>query len=149
MGLAILEEPRTFSPKGFFVAVWLLTAAVGAVGLIVAILSGAIYWFWIVVLLIGLRQLWVTRWVQVDTEGIRTRNVFGRGRSLPWEGVGDVDEQTFALRKEKFFGVLKLTGTSDVRRGMTETIQFDSDLQGYDLLKDIVLDQTSIITESS
>lgn len=140
MSLDQLTEPRTYAPKGFFLGVWVVTTAIGIAGLLIALLAGASWWFWVVVLLIGLRQLWVTRWVQVDSEGIRTRNIFGRGRSLPWQGVTAVDEKTFPMRKEKFFSIISLEGTSDLRGGTKETIRVDSDINGFDTLRRIILE---------
>ena len=139
MALNILDSPQTYAPKGFFLGVWVVTTVMGLAGLALAIVSGAAWWFWTVILLLGLRQLWVTRWVQVDREGIRTRNVFGRGRSLTWEGLTDVDERTFPIRKEKFFSVITLRGTSDVRTGKDDTIKVDSDINGFDILRQIIL----------
>lgn len=139
MALNILEHPQTYAPKGFFLVVWVITALMGLGGLVLALVSDAAWWFWALILLLGLRQLWVTRWVQVDREGIRTRNIFGRGRSLTWEGLTDVDEQTFPIRKEKFFSVITLRGISDVRAGKEDTIRVDSDITGFDVLRQIIL----------
>jgi hypothetical protein len=139
MGLNILENPQTYGPKGFFLGVWIVTTVMGVGGIALAIASQATWWFWVVILLLGLRQLWVTRWVQVDREGIRTRNVFGRGRSLTWEGLTDVDERTFPIRKEKFFSIITLQGISDVRRGKEDKIKVDSDINGFDILRQIIL----------
>ena len=139
MALNILEHPQTYAPKGFFLVVWVITALMGLGGLVLALVSDAAWWFWALILLLGLRQLWVTRWVQVDREGIRTRNIFGRGRSLTWEGLTDVDEQTFPIRKEKFFSVITLRCIPDVRAGKEDTIRVDSDITGFDVLRQIIL----------
>lgn len=143
MPLAAFEEPQTFGPKGVFLGVWILTLVVGLSGLVIALVNGAPAWFWILAIVIGVRQLWVTRWVQVDRDGVRTRNIFGRGRSLPWEGVSDVQEKTFPLRKERFFALIKVIGTSDHRPGET-TIEIDSDTNGYDLLRGMIVESFEI-----
>lgn len=139
MALNVLDSPQTYSPKGFFLGVWVVTTVMGLGGLALAIASGATWWFWVIILLLGLRQLWVTRWVQVDREGIRTRNIFGRGRSLTWEGLTDVEERTFPIRKEKFFSVITLRGSSDIRTGKGDMIKVDSDVNGFDILRQIIL----------
>ena len=143
MPLAAFEQPQTFGPKGIFLGVWIGSTVIGLAGLIIALLSDAPYWFWILTILIGLRQLWVTRWVQVDRQGVRTRNIFGRGRSLPWEGISDFEERTFPLRSEKFFSLIKLTGSSDLVPRET-TIEIDSDINGFDLLRGMIAEAVEV-----
>ncbi len=143
MSLAAFEEPQTFGPKGIFLGVWIGTLVLGVAGVVIALVSDAPLWFWILAIVIGVRQLWVTRWVQVDREGVRTRNIFGRGRSLPWEGISDLQEKTFPLRREKFFAIIKVIGTSDLRPGET-TIEIDSDTDGYDLLRGMIVESFEI-----
>ncbi|MGE3801370.1 MAG: hypothetical protein AB7H80_10145 [Candidatus Kapaibacterium sp.] len=138
MSLVILEEPQTFPPKMSFLVVWIITLGFGVFGMIVADAWSAAFWLWTVVALVSLRQVWVTRWVQVDNRGIRVRNIAQRGRELYWEDVSDVDEREIPVRKSKSFFVLKVQGETKYRPGKTTTITIDSDIVGFETLREIV-----------
>ncbi|MCB0714030.1 MAG: hypothetical protein KDD67_17025 [Ignavibacteriae bacterium] len=138
MSLVILEEPRTFPPKMSFLVVWIITFVFGVFGMIVADAWSGAFWLWTVVALVSLRQVWVTRWVQVDSKGIRVRNIAQRGRELFWEDVSDIDEREIPVRKSKSFFVLKVQGETKYRPGKTTTITIDSDIVGFETLREIV-----------
>lgn len=137
-GLDLLDEPRTFAPRGLFLFIWVGTAIVSLAGLVISAISGIVPWIWIVTLAVSLRQLWVTRHVQVDAEGIRTRNLFGRGRAIDWSEVDEVEDREVPLRSGRFFGILKIRGIAAAGPGRPTVIELDSDIRGFEVLRDIV-----------
>lgn len=139
MALSVLEEPRTFAPKKFFLVIWLCTLVLAGLGMYVADWFSVPFWIWMIVAATCVRQIWVTRWVQVDTEGIRVRNILGRGRELLWDSITEVDDRVIPIRKENGFTVMKLSGEMQQRPGRVTTITVDSDIAGFDALRKIIM----------
>lgn len=100
-GLAVLEEARVFPPKKTLLVIWGGTLLLSVFGIVVTPIAPGItigpLSFWIAVFLIALWQLTGVHWVQVDNEGIRYKNVFQRGRELPWDQVTEFREEEFSL----------------------------------------------------
>lgn len=132
------DQPRTFPPKMFFLVIWVLTLALALYGVVVSPKPSLIFWIWLAVTLVALRQIWTMRWVQVDAEAIRVRNIAQRGRELRWENVSKIEEQEIAVRKEKSFRIVKVTGEMASRPGRPTTIVVDSDTVGFDVLLEII-----------
>ena len=136
------EESRIFPPRMFYLVVWILTLLLALFGSIVSPKPSTIFWVWAGIALIALRQVWVTRWVQVDEEGIRVRNIAQRGRELRWEAISDVQEREVPVRKDRPFRIAKLKGQMESRPGRETTIVIDSDTAGFDALIEIVREKT-------
>jgi hypothetical protein len=134
--LAILEEPRTFGPRKFLMVIWALTLAVALYGLVETIGSAPALYVWIVVFIVAFWQIWLVRWVQVDSEGIRYRNVFQRGRELRWEEITDYREEEVRLSKHPYI-VLHLSNASS---GTPPTVRMKltNDQIGFETLRTIV-----------
>ncbi len=138
MSLGILEEPRTFPPKTFFLAVWFVTLGFGVFGMVVAETWSIPFLVWTAVTIVAFRQIWTTRWVQVDREGIRVRNLAQRGREMNWSDITDLNEREIPVRKGKFFVVMKLTGEMKHQPGRRTTIVVDSDTDGFEVLREVI-----------
>jgi len=135
--LAILEEPRTFPPKRFLLIVWIITIVVALYGIIATIGNGRISIIWLVISVVAFWQLWTIRWVQVDNEAIRIRNIFQRGRELRWDAITRFHEEEVHLNKGSY-SLLRLSneGGADISR--PTRIDITSDQIGFDMLRDIV-----------
>ena len=134
------EEPRTFPPKMFYLVIWIVTFVMAVCGIFFAPKSSIMVWIWAGVALIALRQVWVTRWVQIDRGGIRVRNIAQRGRELQWEAVEEIQEKEVAVRTGKPFRLVKIVGEMSVRPGRRTTITIDSDTVGFDVLLALIRD---------
>jgi hypothetical protein len=135
--LAILEQPIVFRPKRFLLIVWSMTLVLAIYGFIATPHTrGAIY-VWIAIGGIAFWQLWTLRWVQVDRDGIRIRNIFGRGRELRWENVTRFHEEEVHLNKGTY-AVLLLSneGQQGIRR--TTKISLTNDQVDFPALREIV-----------
>ena len=134
--LAILAEPRTFPPKRFLLIVWIITLVVALYGLVVTLGNGRVSIVWLAISVIGFWQLWTLRWVQVDSEGIRIRNIFQRGRALRWDQITRFHEEEVRLNK----GAYALLRISNEGAGTPRPTRIDitSDQIGFDTLRDIV-----------
>ena len=134
--LAILEEPRMFGPRKFLVVIWALTLAIALYGLVETVNTGPALYVWIVVFLVSLWQIWLVRWVQVDAEGIRYRNVFHRGRELRWDEITDYHEEEVRLSKHPYI-VLHLSNASS---GAVRPVKMKltNDQVGFETLRTIV-----------
>ncbi|MEO5931671.1 MAG: PH domain-containing protein [Candidatus Kapaibacterium sp.] len=135
--LSILQTPLTFPPKRFLLIVWVATLVVSLYGFTVTLIGGEVVYVWMGIGIVAVWQLWTIRWVQVDNEGIRVKNVFQRGRELRWEEVTRVHEEEVRLNKGAY-AILRLanSGTTAGRRAVK--IDITSDLKGFDALRDIV-----------
>lgn len=136
--LAVLSEPRTFPPKKFLLVVWLATLAVAFYGLFVtAMLRAWTIVAWSAITFVSFWQLWGIRWIQVDSEGIRMRNMFRRGRELRWDEVTEYREEEVRLSGKPYVIVhLSNRGTEGIVRVVR--IQITNDQVGFDLLREIV-----------
>src|SRR5688500_2460365 len=108
--LAILTEPRMFGPRKFLMVIWGLTLVIAIYGLVETFGAGPALYVWSVVFVVAFWQVWLVRWVQVDADGIRYRNVFQRGRELLWDDITDYREEEVRLSKHPYV-VLHLSGT--------------------------------------
>lgn len=122
----------------FFLVIWTLTFALGVYGVIVSPKPSLIFWVWLAIALVASRQIWTMRWVQVDDEAIRVRNIAQRGRELRWEDITKIEEREIAVRKEKSFCIVKVTGEMAWRPGKPTTIVVDSDTVGFDVLLELI-----------
>jgi Bacterial PH domain len=134
--LAILEQPIVFPPKRFLLIVWVLTLSFAIYGFIATPHTrGAIY-VWIVIGGVAIWQLWTLRWVQVDRDGIRTRNIFQRGRGLRWEEVTRFHEEEVHLNKGTY-AVLFLSNEGSAG-GRRTKISLTNDQVDFNSLREIV-----------
>ncbi len=136
--LSVLDIPRIFPPKKLLVALWIGTCVIAVYGLIASgSLNGAVV-IWAIIAGIAIWQLWTIRWVRVDSEGVRMRNLFQRVRSLRWEDITDFYEEEVRLSKHPYV-VLHL---SNRRRGEgnqpVTKIDLTSDQVGFETLRAIV-----------
>lgn len=134
----MLDTPRIFPPKKFYLVVWLLTGVLAVFGVIMSPASSIIFWVWLAIAVISVRQVWTTRWVQIDREGIRVRNIVQVGREIRWDAVSKIEEREIPVRKERSFNLIKVTGEMTSRPGRLTTITVDSDTVGFDELTRIV-----------
>jgi hypothetical protein len=135
--LAVLSEPRTFPPRKFLIFVWGVTLALALYGLIVSVGHGGVIAVWLTIGAIAVWQIWVLRWVQVDVDGIRHRNVFGRGRELKWDEIREYREEEVRLSKHPYV-VLHLSNRSAPdERGATR-MKLTNDQVGFETLRTIV-----------
>jgi hypothetical protein len=134
--LAMLAEPRTFPPKRFLLIVWIITLVVALYGIVATLGNGRVSIVWLAISIIGFWQLWTIRWVQVDNEGIRIRNIFQRGRELRWDQITRFHEEEVRLNK----GAYSLMRLSNEGAGAPRPTRIDitSDQIGFDILRDIV-----------
>ncbi len=134
--LAVLHEARIFPPRKFQFVVWAATLAVAVYGLAVTTSLGAWTTFaWVVIALIAIWQIWGIRWVQVDSEGVRARNIFHRGRELRWDQITMFREEEVKLSRKPYV-ILYLSN-----RGAGERLtkmELTSDQVGFDILREIV-----------
>ena len=137
-GLDVLDEPRTFAPKAIFPIVWGFTGLAAIGGSIISLANDVTPWIWGIALLVAFRQLWIARRVQVDADGIRTRNILGRGRAIRWPDIDEVEEREIPLRSGRFFGIIKIHGTAEFPPHGKTVIELDSDLRGFAVLREIV-----------
>lgn len=134
--LAILEEPRMFGPRKFLMVVWALTLVVALYGLIGTEGSTPALYVWIVVFLVAFWQIWLVRWVQVDADGIRYRNVFQRGRELRWDDITDYREEEVRLSKHPYVVLHLSNASSGTRRAVR--MKLTNDQVGFETLRTIV-----------
>lgn len=133
--LAILEEPRTFPPKKVLLFTWGTTLLIALFGIAATPRIGASLMVWSIVALIAFWQFWVLRWVQVDAEGIRMRNLFQRGRALRWDEITEFREEEVRLSKHPYI-VLHLSNEGG--DGPTTRINLTNDQVGFETLRTIV-----------
>ncbi|MBC8144021.1 MAG: PH domain-containing protein [bacterium] len=134
--LAILTEPRMFGPRKFLMVIWVLTLVIAVYGLIETFGAGPAVYVWIVVFVISFWQVWLVRWVQVDEDGIRYRNIFQRGRELRWDDISDYREEEVRLSKHPYV-VLHLSGAR-VDGARPIRMKLTNDQIGFETLRTIV-----------
>jgi hypothetical protein len=135
--LAILEQPIVFPPKRFLLVVWGLTLAIAVYGFIATPNTrGAIY-VWIVIGTVALWQVWTLRWVEVDSEGIGVKNIFGQGRRLRWEEVTRFHEEEVHLNKGTY-AVLLLSNEGQAGAGRIKKISLTNDQLDFARLREII-----------
>lgn len=136
MSITVLDEPRSFPPKAFYLIVWLATLVFVLVGAFVSRAGSIGFWIWIGIGLVSLRQLWAMKWIRLDMAGIRVRNLFGVSREMTWQNIGRVEDRDIPIRKDRSFSLLTIRGTIS---GKEESITVDSDTVGFDVLRQLVL----------
>jgi hypothetical protein len=134
--LAILDEPRVFGPRRFLVTIWTVTLFIALYGLVASFNVGPAQYVWTGVFIVSLWQIWLVRWVQVDSDGIRYRNVFQRGRALRWEEITDYREEEVRLSKHPYI-VLHLSNASSGAPRPTR-MKLTNDQIGFETLRTIV-----------
>ncbi|MCE2502688.1 MAG: hypothetical protein J4G05_01320 [Chlorobi bacterium] len=147
MSLVALEESRTFPPKMYLLVVWIVTSLFALFGIIVSAAWSIAFWIWTAVLLVSLRQVWATHWIQVDQKGIRVRNLLFHRKEVEWDTITDVNEREIPVRKNKSFFVLKISGEMNVRSSKETTIMIDSDIAGFDILRELI--QNVMVSKAS
>jgi hypothetical protein len=134
--LEVLQHARIFPPKPFLVAVWIGTLGIAIYGVIVTPAYNGPLLMWSVIAGVALWQLLALRWVQLDNEGIRMRNILQRGRELRWEEITEFREEEVRLSKHPYV-VLHLSnmaeGTSPVTR-----MKLTSDQVEFETLRTII-----------
>jgi hypothetical protein len=134
--LSVLDEPRTFPPKMFYLIIWLVTLAFAVYGIIATPYGGALA-IWSTIGAIAIWQLWTLRWVQVDNEGIRMRNIAQRGRELHWDQITTFREENITFNR-RVYSIIDLS--NEGYEGVTRPthIRLTSDQTGFETLKQIV-----------
>jgi hypothetical protein len=134
--LSVLDEPRTFPPKMFYLIIWMVTLAFAVYGIIATPYGGALA-IWSTIGAIAIWQLWTLRWVQVDNEGIRIRNIARRGRELHWEQITVFREENITFNR-RVYSIIDLS--NEGLEGVTRPtrIRLTSDQTGFDTLQKIV-----------
>ncbi len=135
--LAILEETRTFPPKKFFLVVWIVVMAFAVAGLMVTPSSKLTIYIWLIIAAISFWQVWTIRWVQVDNELIRVRNIFQRGRQLRWAEVTRYHEEEVRLNKGSYVLVL-LSNEGSPEATRPTKINLTSDQVEFETLREII-----------
>ncbi len=136
--LAILDEARTFPPKRIWLVVWILTLLFALLAIVAAIQTGGHAWiFWGLVAVAALSQIWSTRWVQVDNESIRTRNIFQRGRQMRWDTITSVREEELPLRKKPYV-IIRISDAATPPARRATRMKITSDIEGFDLLRGLI-----------
>jgi hypothetical protein len=134
--LAVLEEPRTFPPNRLLFVVWGVTLLISLFGLFAVSNTPRSFLFWIVIAAVAFWQVWVTRWVRVDQEGIKIRNIFQRGRQLRWEEITEFREEELPLQKRSYV-TIHLSNHGAGTPHATK-INVTSDQVGFESLRTIV-----------
>jgi hypothetical protein len=134
--LAILDQPRVFGPRKFLVVIWGLTLVVALYGLVETLNAGPALYVWIVVFVVSFWQIWLVRWVQVDADGIRYRNVFQRGRELRWEEITDYREEEVRLSKHPYIAIHLSNASSGADTPVR--MKLTNDQVGFETLRTIV-----------
>jgi len=135
--LEILEEPRTFPPKRFLLIIWMATFAIAIYGLIATPFSDVAIFVWLAIGAIAFWQIWTLRWVQVDNEGIRVRNIFQRGRKLQWREVSRFHEEEVRLNKG-VYTVLLLSNENSAGENRPTRIKLTDDQSDFQMLREII-----------
>jgi hypothetical protein len=135
--LAVLDKPQTFPPKMFYPIVWMVTLALALYGLIFTPDPGPALFIWLAIGVVAVWQIWTIRWVQVDAEGIRIRNILQRGRELHWKEITTFHEEDVALNK-RVYSIIDISNAlpPDARRAIR--IRITSDQVGFDALREII-----------
>lgn len=135
--LAVLQEPRIFPPKRFLLIVWIVTLLLAVYGLIATPGEEMVIYVWLIIAVIAFWQVWTLRWVEVDNEAIRVRNIFQRGRELRWEEVTRFHEEEVRLNKGSYvLLLLSNEGAKDQQRPIK--ISLTSDQVGFETLREII-----------
>ena len=134
-GLAILDEARIFPPKRFLLIVWSITLLIAIYGSIATPGSRGALYVWITIGAVAFWQLWTLRWVEVDQEGIRIRNIFRQGRGLRWEEITRFHEEEVRLNKGTYAAIL-LSNEGNTDR--PTKISLTNDQQDFSTLREIV-----------
>lgn len=135
--LALLEEARTFPPKRFLLIIWMATLAIAIYGLIATPREEGALYVWLGIGAVAFWQVWTLRWVQVDNQAIRVRNVFQRGRELRWDQVRRFHEEEVRLNKG-IYTVLMLSDENAEGGRRPTRIKLTDDQVNFEMLRDIV-----------
>lgn len=137
-GLAILDTPRVFPPKMFYLVVWLATLALSMYGMLVTPSENLAIYVWLIISAVAAWQVWTTRWVQIDSEGIRVRNILHRGRELQWGEIRRFHEEEVRLNKGAYV-LIRLSNENAGEPALRPTkITITSDQIGFDSLRELI-----------
>jgi len=137
-GLATLETPRVFPPKMFYLVVWLATLALAAYGMLVTPSENIAIYVWLIIAGVASWQVWTTRWVVIDNDGLRVHNIFHRGRDLPWNSITRCHEEEVRLNKGTYV-LIRLSNEGSIGSATRPTrITITSDQIGFDALRALV-----------
>ncbi len=137
-GLATLDTPRVFPPKMFYLVVWLATLALSAYGLLVTPSENLAIYVWLIICGVASWQVWTTRWVQVDEEGIRVRNILHRGRELQWEMITRCHEEEVRLNKGTYVLIRLSNEVPGEPLPRPTKITITSDQIGFETLRELI-----------
>lgn len=135
--LATLDEPQIYPPRRFLMIVWIITFLVAIYGIIATPGFTVAIYAWSVISVVAVWQLWTLRWVELNNDSIRTRNIFRHACSLRWDEVTEFKEEEVRLNKGTYT-VLRLSneGTAGVTK--PTKIALTNDQQNFTQLRDIV-----------
>lgn len=119
MSLSVLDEPRTFPPKIFFLIVWIGTLLFALFGVAVSRPFSVPFWIWLLVTLVAVRQIWRTQWTRLDRDGMTVRNIFGWKRSLRWTSITRVDLKRIGVRRQGSFSLTSMFNGGRTQEGTT------------------------------
>lgn len=137
-GPATLDTPRVFPPKMFYLIVWLATLALSMYGMLATPEENIAGYIWLIISAVAAWQVWTTRWVQIDSEGIRVRNILHRGRALQWSQVSRFHEEEVRLNKGTYV-LIRLSNEGSGEPPLRPTkITITSDQIGFDTLRELI-----------
>ena len=138
VNLSVLEHPRIFPPKRLLLGVWGGTLLLAVYGMFAAYGGeGGAFYVWIGIGFIALWQIWSLRWVQVDSEGIRYKNIFQRGRELRWVEITECREEEVRLSRHPYI-VVHLSNEKGEGITRPTRINLTNDQVGFETLRTIV-----------
>lgn len=135
--LVVLEEPRVFPPRKLLLGIWAVTLLLALYGIIVSAAIGAAMYVWLVIGGVSFWQLWILRWVHVDADGIRYRNLFQQGRALRWVDITAYREEEVRLSKHPYVVLHISDQKSDEDKSATR-MKLTNDQVGFETLRTIV-----------
>jgi hypothetical protein len=136
-GLAILDQARIFPPKRFLLIVWSVTLLIALYGFIATPSSQGATYVWLTIGAVAFWQLWTLRWVEVDQDGIRVRNIFKQQRGLRWEEITRFHEEEVRLNKGTYAALL-LSNEGAPDQSRLVRISLTNDQQDFPTLREIV-----------
>ena len=113
------------------------TLAIALYGLIATPGTKGAMYVWLVIGAVAFWQIWTLRWVQVDNEAIRVRNIFRRGRELRWSEVRRFHEEEVRLNKG-IYTVILLSNEPSSGSKRPVRIKLTDDQIDFQTLRDIV-----------
>lgn len=137
-GLATLDTPRVFPPKMFYLIVWLATLGLSMYGMVATPGDNIAVYIWLIIAAVAAWQVWTTRWVQIDSDGVRVRNILHRGRQLDWRQISRFHEEEVRLNKGTYV-LIRLSNEGANETPLRPTrITITSDQIGFDTLRELI-----------